>query len=70
MSLPSTDIAHLSPGGLSLNEFGGMPMTEPETIDELRELVALGCRILGANGHDDFIWGHVSARDPEGGACG
>lgn len=41
-------------------------MTEPETIDELRELVALGCRILGANGHDDFIWGHVSARDPEG----
>jgi L-ribulose-5-phosphate 4-epimerase len=41
-------------------------MTEPEAIDELRELVALGCRILGANGHDDFIWGHVSARDPDG----
>ncbi|HEV3390494.1 MAG TPA: class II aldolase/adducin family protein [Solirubrobacteraceae bacterium] len=34
--------------------------------DELRELVALGCRILGANGHDDFVWGHVSARDPDG----
>jgi L-ribulose-5-phosphate 4-epimerase len=32
----------------------------------LRELVALGCRILGANGHDDYVWGHVSARDPEG----
>jgi ribulose-5-phosphate 4-epimerase/fuculose-1-phosphate aldolase len=35
-------------------------------IDELRELVALGCRILGANGHDDYVWGHVSARDPDG----
>jgi len=32
----------------------------------LRELVALGCRILGANGHDDYVWGHVSARDPDG----
>lgn len=35
-------------------------------MDELRELVAVGCRILGANGHDDYVWGHVSARDPEG----
>ncbi|HEY1521081.1 MAG TPA: class II aldolase/adducin family protein [Solirubrobacteraceae bacterium] len=35
-------------------------------MDELRELVALGCRILGANGHDDYVWGHVSARDPDG----
>jgi L-fuculose-phosphate aldolase len=34
--------------------------------DELREQVALGCRILAATGHDDFVWGHVSARDPEG----
>ena len=33
---------------------------------QLRELVALGCRILGANGHEDYVWGHVSARDPEG----
>jgi ribulose-5-phosphate 4-epimerase/fuculose-1-phosphate aldolase len=33
---------------------------------ELREQVALGCRILAATGHDDFIWGHVSARDPQG----
>ncbi len=39
--------------------------TEPE-IAELRELVALGCNILGANGHADYIWGHVSARDPFG----
>jgi L-ribulose-5-phosphate 4-epimerase len=35
-------------------------------VDELRELVALGCQILGANGHDDYVWGHVSARDPDG----
>ena len=39
--------------------------TEPE-IAELRQLVALGCNILAANGHEDYIWGHVSARDPHG----
>jgi ribulose-5-phosphate 4-epimerase/fuculose-1-phosphate aldolase len=33
--------------------------------DELREQVAAGCRILAATGHDDFVWGHVSARDPQ-----
>ena len=32
----------------------------------LREDVALGCRILAAEGQDDFVWGHVSARDPVG----
>jgi L-fuculose-phosphate aldolase len=36
------------------------------TEHELREQVALGCRILAANGHDDFVWGHVSARDAKG----
>jgi L-ribulose-5-phosphate 4-epimerase len=41
-------------------------MTNPDDDHAVRELVALGCRILGANGHDDYIWGHVSARDPEG----
>jgi L-ribulose-5-phosphate 4-epimerase len=39
--------------------------TDPQATD-LRELVALGCNILGANGHDDYVWGHVSARDPHG----
>ena len=34
--------------------------------DELRSLVAAGCRVLGANGHDDYVWGHVAARDPDG----
>lgn len=33
---------------------------------ELREVVALSSRIMAASGSGDFIWGHVSARDPEG----
>ena len=43
-----------------------MSEVAPTTEQALREQVALGCRILGANGHDDFIWGHVSVRDPGG----
>jgi ribulose-5-phosphate 4-epimerase/fuculose-1-phosphate aldolase len=38
-------------------------MTSPA---ELRETVALGCRILGAEDQGDLVWGHVSARDPDG----
>lgn len=34
-------------------------------IDELRAEVALGCRILALEDQGDFVWGHVSARDPE-----
>ncbi len=34
--------------------------------EELRHTVALGCAVLGASGHGDLIWGHVSARDPGG----
>jgi L-ribulose-5-phosphate 4-epimerase len=34
--------------------------------DELRAEVALGCRILGVEDQGDFVWGHVSARDPDG----
>ena len=33
---------------------------------ELRAEVALGCRILGAEDQGDLVWGHVSARDPDG----
>ena len=33
---------------------------------ELRKQVALGCRILGLEDQGDFVWGHVSARDPDG----
>jgi len=35
-------------------------------IDELRAGVALGCRILALEEQGDFVWGHVSARDPDG----
>jgi L-fuculose-phosphate aldolase len=34
-------------------------------VDELREQVALGCRILGLEDQGDFVWGHVSVRDPD-----
>ena len=36
------------------------------TATELGQVVALGSRVLAANGHDDFIWGHLSVRDPDG----
>lgn len=36
------------------------------TVDALREIVAAGCRVLAAEGHGDLIWGHLSARDPDG----
>ena len=35
-------------------------------IDALREEVAVGCRILAREDQGDFVWGHVSARDPGG----
>ena len=28
--------------------------------------MALGCRVLGLEDQGDFVWGHVSARDPDG----
>ena len=34
--------------------------------EALRSDVALGCRILGLEDQGDFVWGHVSARDPDG----
>lgn len=33
---------------------------------ELREIAALSSRIMAESGSGDFIWGHVSVRDPEG----
>src|ERR671935_2062205 len=36
------------------------------TVEELRTDVALGCRILAREDQGDFVWGHVSARDPGG----
>jgi ribulose-5-phosphate 4-epimerase/fuculose-1-phosphate aldolase len=36
------------------------------SVEELRRDVSLGCRILAREGHGDLVWGHVSARDPDG----
>ena len=33
---------------------------------EARELVSLGCRVLGREDQGDLVWGHVSAVDPDG----
>lgn len=35
-------------------------------MDSLRETLALGCRVLGAANQSDLVWGHLSARDPDG----
>lgn len=39
-------------------------MTVPADAAELREQVALACRILAVEGYADLTLGHVSARDP------
>lgn len=40
--------------------------TPSAETNALRDDVATSCRVLAANGHDDLIWGHSSARDPGG----
>lgn len=42
------------------------PVGAEDGAARLRREVSLGCRILAAEGHDDLVWGHVSARDPDG----
>jgi L-fuculose-phosphate aldolase len=37
-----------------------------ESTESLRDLVSDGCRILGGENQGDLIWGHLSARDPDG----
>jgi ribulose-5-phosphate 4-epimerase/fuculose-1-phosphate aldolase len=37
-----------------------------DSFEQLRSLVATGCRVLGEAGQGDLIWGHVSVRDPGG----
>lgn len=36
-------------------------------MSDLRDQVALGCRVLGAAQQSDLVWGHLSARHPESG---
>jgi L-fuculose-phosphate aldolase len=33
--------------------------------DASRALIATACHVLEANGHADYVWGHVSLRDPD-----
>jgi L-fuculose-phosphate aldolase len=33
---------------------------------DARRLIVQACRVLKANGHDDYIWGHVTVRDEAG----
>ena len=50
-----------------MTTFSSSPVNAPpDNTSDPRQLVALGSRVLAAHGHDDFIWGHLSARDPEG----
>lgn len=35
-------------------------------MDDLCDLVAVGCRVLAEGGQSDLVWGHLSARDPDG----
>jgi L-fuculose-phosphate aldolase len=36
------------------------------TLEQLLDSLVLACRILGADGQGDMVWGHVSVRDPDG----
>ncbi|RIR11288.1 class II aldolase/adducin family protein [Mycobacteroides abscessus] len=38
----------------------------PSNQEDLRQVVATSSQILAATGASDLIWGHVSARDPQG----
>src|ERR1017187_6490094 len=52
----------------------GPPSVSPRTdqmstvVDDtgVRRLVVQACRVLNANGHNDYIWGHVAIRDEAG----
>jgi ribulose-5-phosphate 4-epimerase/fuculose-1-phosphate aldolase len=35
-------------------------------VHPMQEMVTRGCQVLGAAGQSDLVWGHLSARDPDG----
>jgi L-fuculose-phosphate aldolase len=37
-----------------------------QSLDSLLDQLVTSCRILGAEGQGDMVWGHVSVRDPDG----
>ena len=73
--MASAPLAEVAPPSLAQRSDGGhhargitvsRPRDSADPIAALREEVALGCRVLGAEDQGDLVWGHVSARDPEG----
>lgn len=48
------------------NPTPGIRPPEGEHVREMLEKVSLGCRVLGAADQSDLVWGHLSARDPDG----
>lgn len=48
------------------HEESGPTHKEGPEAQRVRDEIALGCRILDREGQGDYIWGHVSGRDPEG----
>jgi hypothetical protein len=63
--MASVPLAGIAPRSLAEPSGGGhhRGMTPAAA---LRAEVALGCRVLGAEDQGDLVWGHVSARDPDG----
>ena len=45
---------------------GDTPSPEVLPQAEIRRQIVLACRVLYGNGHDDYVWGHPSVRDPDG----
>ena len=52
-------------GDLTGTLTGTVSGSEP-SLDDVRDLVARGCQVLGSEDQGDLVWGHLSARDPQG----
>ena len=50
--------------GNPLNEQECVPPSTFDASQSLREKLATACRILGTEGHNDIVYGHMSARIP------
>jgi hypothetical protein len=46
------------------------PAPTPEANRELREKLAMACRIRAAEGHNDIVYGHMSPEPPHRSASG
>src|SRR3954451_15172203 len=59
-------VAPLSGGGHHRRMTVSRSRDSADPIAALRAEVALGCRVLGTEDQGALVWGHVSARDPDG----